>query len=326
MVILTPTLRKGFTIVELIVVIAVIAILATIAMISAGTWQANMAKQTATSDLNAVKAAMDNAKNFQNSYPLTLPSTFSSSKDMTVEYKYGNTTSYCIEARSQKVPTVVYYLSTSDGAAPKEGACPAQVVAPATPVLAAVNVVGPQAQLSWNSVSGAASYDVQFRTNGGAWTTQNTAATSQTVTSLPLNASHEFQVRSRNASVASSWSSSLTRVTIAAPIISSATSTDCGNTTGSDAWVNTTLAWTNAPKSYADSYRLVGDLGASYGYTPAVFNNPTTVGTVSAWGSSTRWSANSSGAGSISLYAVGPNGEQSATTTWTSPTYGAYYC
>ncbi len=326
MVILTPTLRKGFTIVELIVVIAVIAILATIAMISAGMWQTNMAKQTATSDLNAVKAAMDNAKNFQNSYPSTLPSTFLPSKDMTVEYKYGNTTSYCVEARSQRVSTVVYYLSTNDGAAPKEGPCPAQVVAPVIPVLAAVNVVGPQAQLSWNSVSGAVSYDIQFRTNGGAWTEQNTTATSQTITSLPLNASHEFQVRSRNASMASNWSSSLVRVTIAAPVISSATLTDCGNTSGTDAWVNTTLAWTNAPKLYADSYRLVGDVGASYDYTPAVFNNPATVGTVSAWGSSTRWNANNSGAGSISLYAVGANGERSATTTWVSPVYGAYYC
>jgi prepilin-type N-terminal cleavage/methylation domain-containing protein len=117
---------RGFTIVELIVVIVCIGILAGITIVAYGGWRKSVAQKQVQSDLNGIAAAMDSERNFNNAYPTSLPSTFTASPGVTLYYKPGGTsTVYCIQATSVQVPTVVYYLdSTNNNKTSKPGVCP----------------------------------------------------------------------------------------------------------------------------------------------------------------------------------------------------------
>lgn len=108
--------QKGFTIVELVVVIIVIGILAAIVIVGYGAWRTNVAKSNVQSDLNSVKAAMESARNFnQGGYPSSIPSSFTSSPDVTVTYARGSSVGYCVEARSISVISVVWFLEVNNG-------------------------------------------------------------------------------------------------------------------------------------------------------------------------------------------------------------------
>jgi len=76
--------RKGFTIVELIVVITIIGILASISIISYGAWKSSATTAQLKSDLNGVLSAMKSARNFSNTYPTTVPATFVPSNGVTL--------------------------------------------------------------------------------------------------------------------------------------------------------------------------------------------------------------------------------------------------
>lgn len=121
-----PICRKGFTIVELLIVIAVLGILAGISIGGYSQWRTTTAKQEVRSDLVGAATAMESARNFSNGYPLSLPSTFQKSAGVNLTYKVGGTTSaYCLNASSIKVPSVVYYLSSANGnKTPAVGTCP----------------------------------------------------------------------------------------------------------------------------------------------------------------------------------------------------------
>lgn len=117
--------QKGFTIVELLVAISVLAILASIVAFSFGSWRARVAADEAQSDLNNVKTAMENVRNFQSGYPSTLPTGFTASSNTQVTYYSGDATNYCVDAKSVQVPSVVYYIKTTNGEAgkPTAGTC-----------------------------------------------------------------------------------------------------------------------------------------------------------------------------------------------------------
>jgi prepilin-type N-terminal cleavage/methylation domain-containing protein len=114
--------QRGFTLVELATVISVIAILATITVFTIGNWRTRTAQGEVQSDLNGVAAAMENAKNFSNGYPATIPTSFQASPNVTVTLKSSTTTSYCAEAASKAVPSVVYSVS-STSSTPVAGIC-----------------------------------------------------------------------------------------------------------------------------------------------------------------------------------------------------------
>ena len=67
---------RGFTIVELILVITVIGILAAISVIGYGNWRQSVTIGQLKSDLNGAAAAMEASRNFGNTYPTTVPSSF----------------------------------------------------------------------------------------------------------------------------------------------------------------------------------------------------------------------------------------------------------
>jgi prepilin-type N-terminal cleavage/methylation domain-containing protein len=115
---------SGFTIVELSVVIAVLGILAGIAIISYGAWRANVASKELKSDLTGMRTAMESERNFGSGYPLSLPSTFTASTNVTLTYYSGTATAYCINGVSKADSSVKYFIdSVRTGGEPKKGTC-----------------------------------------------------------------------------------------------------------------------------------------------------------------------------------------------------------
>lgn len=119
------TSLRGFTIVELIVVISIIGILAGISIVSYGNWQKSLIQAQLKSDLNGAATAMESYRNFNNGYPLSVPSTFTPSAGVTMTGgSYGGDKTYCIDAVNSKYPGVSYYInSTHSGVDAQEGDC-----------------------------------------------------------------------------------------------------------------------------------------------------------------------------------------------------------
>lgn len=114
--------QRGFTIVELLVVIVVIAILAAVVIFGYGAWRNEIAAKNVKNDLGAASTAMESARNFNEGYPSDIPSSFTTSDDVTVTYVMGDAKSYCLEGRS-KVLEGRYFFINSDTKEVKEGTC-----------------------------------------------------------------------------------------------------------------------------------------------------------------------------------------------------------
>jgi len=112
--------NSGFTIVELIVVIAVIGILAGAVIIGYGSWRRTTQIAQVKSDLNGAASAMASAQNFSNSYPTTVPATFTPSSGVTISGggQYGGST-FCIKATSNGI---IYHI-TNGMTVPAVGSC-----------------------------------------------------------------------------------------------------------------------------------------------------------------------------------------------------------
>jgi len=116
--------QYGFTIVELVVIIVVIGVLASIGVIGYGSWRQRVAVSEVSSDLNGAVSAMESARNFGGGYPGTLPSSFTASPGVTLTFVSGDTTNFCIEATSKSVPSITYFVKTSDNIKePRRGTC-----------------------------------------------------------------------------------------------------------------------------------------------------------------------------------------------------------
>lgn len=149
----------GFTIVEVLVVIAILGILAGLSVFGFNGWQNRLAQSEAKSDLAMLATAMQNAKNFGSGYPTSIPSTFEGSENLTIEYIGGNSTSYCIEARSKKVSSVVFNIRA--GSAAVSGSCDsAYALNTPSPTLSSASQTS--ITISWAAIPGASSYRVQY--------------------------------------------------------------------------------------------------------------------------------------------------------------------
>src|SRR6476620_4839487 len=108
----------GFTIVELIVVIAIIGILATLTAFGWKNWQQGITEKEVKSDLITLSNAMESAKNFGSGYPTELPSTYRPSANLTPEWKWGDSTQYCVQITSKKNNSIVFYIRNGSGSVP----------------------------------------------------------------------------------------------------------------------------------------------------------------------------------------------------------------
>lgn len=117
---------NGYSLLELIVVICIIGIISTIAVISYSGWKQSTMFTQLSNDLNGVSTAMESARTFNNSYPLTIPSTFTPSNGVTLSGGgRADGKSFCIQAVSANYPTLIYSIDSSDSNVQvKSGACP----------------------------------------------------------------------------------------------------------------------------------------------------------------------------------------------------------
>jgi len=207
-------LLQAFTIVELVIVITVIGILASISVVGYGSWRTSIAQSEVKNDLKGITAAMESARNFGSGYPTTLPSSFAASTNVTLTYASGDTTKYCINGVSKVNSAVKFYVDSTTGKEPKTGAC-TPVIAGAPTVSGSLNAAS--VSLYWSSVSGATSYEVQWRQNSGTWTTVTTASLSFSQTGRAIGTTYDYQVRAVNSGNQSAWSSMKTYTPFAGP-------------------------------------------------------------------------------------------------------------
>ncbi len=145
--------RFGFTIVELLVIIVIIGILASLSVVGYTSWRTRAETTAVKSDLVMAANAMKQQRNFSNSYPLSLPASFSASPNITVTWSSGSATAFCITGSSKVQSSVTYYV-TNTSSQPIAGAC--TVPAPATPVITSGSAVcanNGTGAASWASVT-----------------------------------------------------------------------------------------------------------------------------------------------------------------------------
>lgn len=113
------------------------------------------------------------------------------------------------------------------------------------------------AVLSWNAISGAASYSIQYRVVGAAsWNTISSATNNYNLSGLAANTTYEFAVQTVCSSNSSSYSSAVSFATSAPPcVISSALSATA--VTDNSATLN--WAAVSGASNYAIQYRIVGN-------------------------------------------------------------------
>lgn len=114
--------ESGFTLIELVLVIAAIGILAASVTLGYGAWRQQAIKNQVISDLNQASSAMESYKNFNDGFPLSVPGTFSPSKNVVMTYASGSLTQYCIQAYNSQYADKVYRYNSTVGKV-EEGAC-----------------------------------------------------------------------------------------------------------------------------------------------------------------------------------------------------------
>jgi prepilin-type N-terminal cleavage/methylation domain-containing protein len=226
---------SGFTLVEMMVVVAVLGILISLTAFSYNGWQSGIVKRQIQSDLSILASAMQSAKNFGSGYPTSIPNTFKGSGDLTFEYIGGNSSGYCIEARSNKISSIVYNIKT-DSVAAASGNCDS-VYALAAPAPTMASATSSSMVISWPAVAGASTYRVQFGTSSP---TGPTSCTSSPCTISGLTASTQYKVKVTAISAYTSKDSAVINAsTIAAPL-----KCDTGDT----------MSGSTCTKTYAASY------------------------------------------------------------------------
>ena len=267
--------QKGFTIVELIVVIAVIGILATISILGYGGWRSTTISNQVKSDLNAVAAAMENYRTFNNGYPTSLPSTVKPSGNDTITLSADSTTiNYCVDGVSTDSPSATYYVASetkSQGAL--SGTCttrPGQTLPGVPTGLATTTVNSTSIVLTWTAGSGgaASSYTVQcasdlaFIENMGA---SSSVSTTGTVSGLAVSSTHYCRVKATNGAGDTAWSSTITVTTGASQPPSSFARSNYND-------ITITFTWT----AYVDALGYNVQCATNAGFTTGVTSNSTT--------------------------------------------------
>jgi prepilin-type N-terminal cleavage/methylation domain-containing protein len=118
--------RRGFTIVELLIVIVVIGILAAITIVAYNGIQQRAIATTLKADLTNARRQMELVKADGDTYPTTLPSAAKASQNVTLSLSQA-TEGYCINAQSTSNPTIQWSFNSSGGGL-QEGLCSGAVI------------------------------------------------------------------------------------------------------------------------------------------------------------------------------------------------------
>jgi type II secretory pathway pseudopilin PulG len=228
---------SAFTIVELIVVITVVAILAAISIVSYGAWRKSTLDNQVRSELNAAGQAMENARNFLGSYPVTLPSTYTATESVEVTLVVATATEYCADGVSTIDGSVQFYLySKTLEEGPLEGTCAGRpdLAPPATPQGIAISSSTPSSvNLEWDGVSEADSYLAQCASDpafvqNSLQESVNHPDVTATVDGFAVDTTLFCRVKAVNDKGSGAWSSTVsgkTGIPPDAPVVAASTST-----------------------------------------------------------------------------------------------------
>jgi Pregnancy-associated plasma protein-A/Secretion system C-terminal sorting domain/Fibronectin type III domain len=122
--------------------------------------------------------------------------------------------------------------------------------------LSSASITSSSATLSWAAVSGAASYNLQYKlSTATSWTTVNTSSTSYSLTGLSSSSTYNFQVQTVcSSSSSSAYSAAASFTTLAPPVCNTPTGLSASSISSSGA----TLSWTavSGASSYNIQYKL----------------------------------------------------------------------
>jgi len=141
---------------------------------------------------------------------------------------------------------------------------------PATPTgLAASAITVNSFALNWAASSGATSYDLQIRPQGGSWSTYNLSGTSYSATGLNASTTYEAQVRANNAAGSSAYSTAISVTTLSGiPAVPTNLTSTIITTTSA------TLNWSasSGATSYNVQFRVSGGTWTTYSTTSTTYN------------------------------------------------------
>jgi prepilin-type N-terminal cleavage/methylation domain-containing protein len=197
---------KAFTLVEMMVVVAVLGILISLTAFAMRGWQQSIEQRQVRSDLTMAATAMESTKNFGAGYPTALPSTFTSANGVSMQFVWGDSSQYCIQASSKKLTTIAYYVVSSQSKEPQIGSCPASPIPPAGPGVppapspSVASMSSSSVRVTWAGVSGATSYSVKIGTANPPTAVSSCTVSGCTITGLSANTTYYVTVTASNAS------------------------------------------------------------------------------------------------------------------------------
>lgn len=120
--------KRGFTIVELIVVIAVIGILAGITSVSYGAWRIRAASDVLKSDLTQSASQLKSELNWRGQYPSSQSAVNNNkglpkSPDTIYQYTVVPANNYYCLTATSPLTGVPRFMISSDNPTPREGVC-----------------------------------------------------------------------------------------------------------------------------------------------------------------------------------------------------------
>ena len=201
----TVAKSRGYSLIELVVVITVIGILATITGVNYGDWQDTVTITQLKSDLTNIASAADSYRNFNNTYPVSIPSGIKVASSLTITGGSSDGKTYCYEATSSRASDITYYIdnvTAKSGAAPGNCASrPGALVAPTGPVVY-LELSGANVRAAIGSVSCeegmTTQYAIRSKLNNEDWSIYSSFSTVQTYTQ-PANdgVKYTYQAKSR---------------------------------------------------------------------------------------------------------------------------------
>ncbi len=119
--------KKGFTVVELIIVVVIIVILATVTAFAFGSWRSRTARTEVRNDLSQGAAAIKDYKHFNNDLPASqsvFNARYKSTSAVTLTYIKRTDNTFCLNGVSTQDSTVKFYVdSRSNDSQVVQGQC-----------------------------------------------------------------------------------------------------------------------------------------------------------------------------------------------------------